>query len=192
MGRVFGGVRAPSTLGTFLRAFTFGHVRQLDAVASRLVANLARHVPLLPGAGEVAYLDVDDTVRETHGYAKQGVGWGYSKVKGLNALIATVSTPTSAPVIVATRLRKGSTNSARGAGRFLANALVTARAAGAGGRNRQGLVLLRADSALFTPLDPPHPRGRRDRSPALRAGTADAPGVRQPRRLSEAAPPRVR
>ena len=145
MGRVFGGVRAPSTLGTFLRAFTFGHVRQLDAVASRLVANLARHVPLLPGAGEVAYLDVDDTVRETHGYAKQGVGWGYSKVKGLNALIATVSTPTSAPVIVATRLRKGSTNSARGAARLVADALVTARAAGA-----TGLVIARFDSAFYT------------------------------------------
>src|SRR5665213_2375072 len=50
MGRLFTGVRAPSTLGTFLRTFTFGHVRQLDAVASRLLINLAAHAPLLPGA----------------------------------------------------------------------------------------------------------------------------------------------
>jgi hypothetical protein len=192
MRRSFDGIRAPSTFGTFLRSFTFGHLRQLDSVAASFQVRLARATPLLPGADAVAVVDIDDTVRETHGYAKQGVGFGYSGVKGLNALVATVSTPLAAPAICGTRLRKGSTNSARGAGRFLANALVTARAAGAGGRNRQGLVLLRADSALFTPLDPPHPRGRRDRSPALRAGTADAPGVRQPRRLSEAAPPRVR
>ena len=54
MRRLFTGTRAPSTLGTFLRAFTFGHVRQLDAVASRLLVNLAREAPLLPGAAELA------------------------------------------------------------------------------------------------------------------------------------------
>ncbi len=88
-------------------------------------------------------------MRDVHGYAKQGVGFGYSGVKGLNALLATVSTPTSAPVIAATRLRKGSVNSARGAARLVTDALVTARAAGAGGRDGTGLVLLRADSAFF-------------------------------------------
>jgi hypothetical protein len=119
MGRLFTGARAPSTLGTFLRSFTFGHVRQLDAVASRLLINLAGQAPLLPGAGELAYLDVDDTVRQTYGYAKQGAGRGYTGVKGLNALLAIVSTPQSAPVIAAARLRKGSTNSARGAARFV-------------------------------------------------------------------------
>ncbi len=87
-------------------------------------------------------------MRDVHGYAKQGVGFGYSGVKGLNALLATVSTPTSAPVIAATRLRKGSVNSARGAARLVTDALVTARA-GAGGRDGTGLVLLRADSAFF-------------------------------------------
>jgi hypothetical protein len=71
MNRLFTGVRAPSTLGTFLRAFTFGHVRQLDAVAARLLADLAARTPLLPGADRVAYVDIDDTVRQTHGYAKQ-------------------------------------------------------------------------------------------------------------------------
>ncbi len=150
MGRLFTGVRAPSTLGTFLRSFTFGHVRQLDSVASAFLARLAAASPLLPEIGTVAYVDVDDTVREVHGYAKQGVGFGYSGVKGLNALIGTVSTPSAAPVIAATRLRKGSVNSARGAARLIADALVTARAVGAGGPDGRGLVLLRADSAFFT------------------------------------------
>jgi len=65
MRRLFSGIRAPSTLGTFLRAFTFGHVRQLDAAAARLLPALARWAPLLPGADQIAYLDIDDTVRET-------------------------------------------------------------------------------------------------------------------------------
>jgi hypothetical protein len=145
MGRLFAGVRAPSTLGTFLRSFTFGHVRQLDSVAAALVTNLASHTPLLPGADQIAYLDVDDTVRETHGYAKQGAGYGYTGVNGLNALIATVSTPLAAPVIAATRLRRGSTNSARGAARLVADALAVARRAGA-----TGLLVVRADSAFYT------------------------------------------
>jgi hypothetical protein len=144
MGRLFTGVVAPSTLGSFLRAFAFGHVRQLDAVAARLVADLAARTPLLPDAGVVAHLDVDDTVRATYGYAKQGAGYGYSGVKGLNALLATLSTPTGAPVIVATRLRKGPANSARGAARLLADALRTSRASGA-----TGLLVVRADSAFY-------------------------------------------
>jgi Transposase DDE domain group 1 len=144
MGRLFDGVRAPSTLGTFLRTFTFGHVRQLDAVASRLLVNVAGQVPLLAGVGDLTYVDVDDTVRQTYGYAKQGAGRGYTGVKGLNALLATVSTPTSAPVIAAVRLRQGSTNSAKGAARFVADALITTRKAGA-----SGVVVLRADSAYY-------------------------------------------
>jgi len=137
-------VRAPSTIGTFLRSFTFGHVRQLDAVASRLLIELAGQAPLLPGAGELGYVDIDDTVRQTYGYAKQGAGRGYTGVKGLNALLAIVSTPISAPVIAAARLRKGSTNSARGAARFVTDALITAKAAGA-----IGVRVLRADSAYY-------------------------------------------
>jgi hypothetical protein len=70
MSRLFTGRYAPSTLGSFLRAFAFGHVRQLDAVAARLIANLAAHAPLLPDAAQIAYLDVDDTIRATYGYAK--------------------------------------------------------------------------------------------------------------------------
>jgi len=144
MSRLFTGTRAPSTLGTFLRAFTFGHVRQLDAVASDFLTALAGHAPLLPGIGEFAFLDIDDTVKATHGYQKQGAGYGYTGVKGLNALIATVSTPLCAPVIVATRLRKGSTNSTRGAARLVSDALTTARACGA-----SGIVVVRADSAYY-------------------------------------------
>jgi Transposase DDE domain group 1 len=144
MGRLFAGGYAPSTLGSFLRRFRFGHVRQLDAVAARLVANLAAHTPLLPDAGQIAYLDVDDTVRATYGYAKQGAGYGYTGVKGLNALLAALSTPAAAPVIVASRLRKGSTNSTRGAARLVADAIKTSRACGA-----SGLLVVRADSAFY-------------------------------------------
>src|SRR3954471_12719566 len=134
MGRLFTEVRAPTTLGTGLRGFTFGHVRQLDAVASRLLIALAGRTPLLAGADQVAYLDIDDTMRETYGYAKQGVGYGYTKVKGLNALLAIVSTPIAAPVIAGTRVRKGSTNSARGAARLVTDALVTGGGPGGTGR----------------------------------------------------------
>jgi hypothetical protein len=93
MDRLFTGIRAPSTLGTFLRSFTFGHVRQLDSVAAAFLTGLAAATPLLAGADQVTFVDLDDTMRETHGYAKQGVGYGYNKVKGLNALLATISTP---------------------------------------------------------------------------------------------------
>jgi hypothetical protein len=144
MSRLVAGVRAPSTLGTFLRCFTFGHVRQLDAAAAGLLARLAAATPVLPDADKVVLVDIDDTVRQTYGYAKQGAGRGYTGIKGLNALLAVVSTPLSAPLIVATRLRKGGTNSARGAAKLLADALATVRRCGAA-----GLLLVRADSAYY-------------------------------------------
>ena len=145
MDRVFAGSRAPTTLGTHLRGYTFGHVRQLDAVGSRVLANLAGIVPgLLAGADQVAYLDVDDTIRATHGYAKEGVGYGYTGLKGLNVQVATLSTPTAAPVLAATRLRKGNAASAHGAARLIADALATARRAGA-----TGTLTVRADSAYY-------------------------------------------
>ena len=77
------GVRAPSTLGTFLRLFTFGHVRQLDAVAAGLLARLARRCRYCPAPSKFVLVDIDDTVRQTYGYAKQGAGRGYTGVKGL-------------------------------------------------------------------------------------------------------------
>lgn len=145
MDRAFTARRAPTTLGTHLRGYTFGHVRQLDAVASRLLAALVRRVPgLLAGGEEVAYLDIDDTIRATHGYAKQGAGYGYSGVKGLNAQLATLSTLQAAPVLAGIRLRKGSSASAHGAAHLIGEALATARRAGC-----TGLLTVRADSAYY-------------------------------------------
>jgi hypothetical protein len=143
-GRVFTGLRAATTLGTHLRGYRFGHVRQLDAVAARLLGNLARVSPILTGADQLVYVDVDDTVRETHGYRKQGAAYGYSRVKGLNAQVAIVSTPLAAPVIAATRLRKGNIDSGHGAARLIGDSLATLRRA-----TRPGLVVVRADSAYF-------------------------------------------
>ena len=147
MDRLFAGVRAPSTLGTFLRSFTHGHVQQLDKIGGGLLSGLAARVPgLLAGGGAegIAFLDVDDTVREVHGYAKQGAAFGYTGARGLNVQLATISTPTAAPVIARARLRKGNTASATGCGRLLAQAITTARAAGVTGR-----ILARADSAYY-------------------------------------------
>ena len=144
MGRVFSGARAATTLGTHLRGYRFGHVRQLDAVAARLLVRLAQASPILAGAEQVVYVDVDDTIRETHGYRKQGAAYGYSRVKGLNAQLAIVSTPLAAPVIAATRLRKGNIDSGHGAARLIGDTLATLRRA-----TTPGLVIVRADSAYF-------------------------------------------
>src|SRR5215210_1326404 len=148
MGRVFTGAYAPSTLGSFLRAFTFGHVRQLDAVASRFLVKLAEHSDLLGGRTDTGpvLLDLDDTIVEVHGYAKQGATFGYSGVRGLSALLATVCTETVAPVIAGQRLRKGSAGSARGAARLATDALALIRRTQLAGRP----VLLRADSAFYS------------------------------------------
>ena len=151
MGRVFTGIRAPSTLGTFLRAFTHGHVQQLDRAGAGLLGGLAARVPALlgntssegPGRSWV-FLDVDDTVREVHGYAKQATAFGYTGVRGLNIALATISSPSSAPVIARARLRRGNTASATGVGRLLAQAISTARTAGVGAP-----ILARADSAYY-------------------------------------------
>lgn len=78
MKTLFGGVYAPSTLGSFLRSFTFGHVRQLDAVASRVLGGLAAVAPLLGEPGRAVFVDVDDTVIEVHGHQKQAAGLGVS------------------------------------------------------------------------------------------------------------------
>src|SRR6187397_808589 len=75
MGTIFDHPYAPSTLGSFLREFTFGHVRQLDAVADRLVTGLHGRTPVLAGINGPVLVDLDDTVIEVHGYAKQGSGY---------------------------------------------------------------------------------------------------------------------
>lgn len=147
MGRVFTRAYAPSTLGSFLRAFTFGHVRQLDAVASRFLTRLGKQTPLLGSSPladtEHVLVDVDDTIVEVHGYTKQGAGFGYTGVRGLNALLATATTAGSAPVVVAQRLRKGSCGSPRGAKRLVTDALKTTRALS------RARPLVRADSAFY-------------------------------------------
>jgi Transposase DDE domain group 1 len=147
MGRLFGGIRAPSTLGTYLRKFTHGHVQQLDAVSSRLLAGLAARTPgLLAGADTngIAFLDVDDSIREVHGHAKQAAAYGYTGVRGLNFQIAALSTPITAPVIAAARLRRGNVASHKGSGRLLTQAVTTGRRAGVSGQ-----IMARADSAHF-------------------------------------------
>jgi len=108
MGRLFTGIYARSTLGSFPRAFAFGHIRQLDAVASRFLLALAKLTDLFadtsdpsdldPGqAGGYAWVDVDDTVVEVHGHAKQGAGFGYNRIRGRNAFLATLTTPGPGP-----------------------------------------------------------------------------------------------
>lgn len=148
MPRLFDDIRAPSTYGTYLRTFTHGHVQQLDAAGSRLLAGLTSRVPgLIRGGSDpdgIAYLDLDDTIREVHGYAKQAAAYGYSKVFGLNAMVAVVSTPLTAPVIVASALRRGNTASGKGSARMLTRAAATARQAGVSGR-----LMGRADSAFY-------------------------------------------
>jgi len=147
MGRLFDRTYAPSTLGSFLREFTFGHVRQLDAVASRVLQNLVAETSLLQVRdGERVMVDLDDTIVEVHGHKKQGASFGYSGVRGLNALIATASTSASAPVIIGQRLRRGKTGSSKGAARIVGDALATLRRTDITGGVRP---LLRADSAFY-------------------------------------------
>ena len=147
MGKVFTSAYAPSTLGSFLRSFTFGHVRQLDAVSARFLSGLAATTPVVAGIDDQVMVDIDDTIIEVHGYGKQGSGYGYSGVRGLNAILATLTTKTGAPVIVAQRLRKGSCGSPRGAKRLVTDALATVRKLRTGPGAPK--VLLRADSAFY-------------------------------------------
>jgi hypothetical protein len=151
MPALFGGIRAPSTLGSFLRAFTWGNVLQLGKAGRLLPAGLARRAPLLPGRETLAFIDIDSQQKRVYGHKKQGAAFGHAKiggksllVRGLNALAATVSTPLGAPVIAATRLRGGNAASSRGAASFAAEAVRTARAAGC-----SGIVVVRAGSAFY-------------------------------------------
>ncbi|MGH3095806.1 MAG: IS1380 family transposase, partial [Streptosporangiales bacterium] len=115
-------------------------------VHRQLLAALAAHAPLLPGAGQVAFVDVDPTHRRVYGHAKQGAQVG--RLKGqrtLHPILATISTPVARPVIAAARLRKGKAADVRGAASFVAEALATAVQAGA-----TGIRIVRADSKFYT------------------------------------------
>ncbi|MEU1599906.1 IS1380 family transposase [Streptomyces sp. NPDC005708] len=145
MPLLFAGIRAPSTLGTFLRAFTHGHALQLHAVHRQFLAALAAHTPLLPGAGEKAFIDVDSTHKRVYGRTKQGAEYGRFKgIRTLHPLLATICTPTSRPVIATVRMRRGKAADSRGAPKLVSEALATAREAGC-----TGLRILRADSQFY-------------------------------------------
>jgi len=133
-------VMAPSTIGTFLRSFTFGFVRQLDAVAARLLAN-AWATGAGPGKSDMV-IDLDSTICEVHGHTKQGAGYGYTKCLGYHPLVATRA---GTGEILFSRMRKGSAGSARGINRFideLAGVLRRAKATGA--------KCVRADSGFWS------------------------------------------
>jgi hypothetical protein len=150
MSTLFGGVRAPSTLGSHLRCYTWGNVLQLEKAGREFLAELAGRAPLLPGAGTLAFIDVDSMQKRVYGHKKQGAKFGHTKIqgkslliRGLNALAATISTPLSAPVIAATRLRGGNAASARGAASLAVRAIGTARDCGC-----TGTIIVRMDSAF--------------------------------------------
>jgi Transposase DDE domain group 1 len=149
MKTLFDGVYAPSTVGTLLREFTFGHARQLESVLREHLVALCGRVDLLPGADQRVFIDIDSLLRPVYGHAKQGASYGHTKIagkqilrKGLSPLATTISTAHCAPVIAGMRLRAGKTGSGKGAGRMVAQAIGTARAAGVSGQ-----ILVRGDSA---------------------------------------------
>jgi hypothetical protein len=138
-GLVLGhGVMAPSTLGTFLRAFSFGHVRQLDRVLD-LSLQRAWAAGAGPG-GERLVIDIDSFVGEVHGYQKQGAGYGYTKKLGYHPLLATRA---GSVEVLHIRNRKGQANTQRGNPRFVSELLARVRRAGA-----SGTILVRADSGF--------------------------------------------
>ncbi len=131
-------VMAPSTLGTFLRAFTFGHIRQLDAVIAETIRRA-----WAPGAGPGAdrmVIDLDSTVCEVHGKLKQGAAYGYTHVLGYHPLVAVWS---KTGEILHARLRKGS--SQRGHKRFVSELIARVRRAGAAGP-----LVVRADAGFWS------------------------------------------
>jgi Transposase DDE domain group 1 len=184
MPALFGGVYAPSTLGEFLRAFSHGHVRQLQSASREFLVQLSARTPLVPGAGAVTFVDVDSLLRRVYGKKKQGAAFGHAKVggyqlllRGLNPLVATISTPDAAPVIAATRLRAGNAGSARGAGSLIAEAISTATAVLAAGGTTTDTMIVRADSAFY---------GRKVIAACQRAGVRFSVTVRMDNKIRRA------
>jgi DDE family transposase len=138
--RLLGGwVAAPSTLGTFLRAFTFGHVRQLDALLGQALERAWR-AGAGPGDGRLV-IDVDSFVGEVCGRLKQGAAYGYTKLFGYHPILATRADTRETLHI---RLRKGSANTQKGMLRFTDELIARVTRAGA-----SGVKLLRADSGFW-------------------------------------------
>jgi len=140
-GRVLGHrVMAPSTLGTFLRAFSFGHVRQLDAVISESLRR-AWALGCGPGAARLV-LDVDSTICQVYGKAKSGAAYGYTKVLGYHPIVAVRA---GTGEVLHARMRKGSANTSRGAKRFVEELIARVRRAGATGE-----ITVRFDSGFWS------------------------------------------
>jgi hypothetical protein len=133
-------VMAPSTCGTFLRSFTFGHVRQLDAW-SEVALTAAWAAGAGPGVAAMT-IDIDSTICETHGYAKQAATFGYTRRRGYHPLVATRA---ETGEVLHIRFRKGSANTGRGAQRFVRELIGRVRRAGA-----MGPLFLRADSGFWS------------------------------------------
>lgn len=131
---------APSTLGTFLRSFSWAHARQLDTVAACLLAR-AWTAGAGPGDNELI-IDVDSTITEVYGTAKQGARYGYTKVLGYHPLLAAAA---GTGDVLGVRARGGNAHTARGAASFLTEVFNRARAAGA-----SGPLSLRADSGFYS------------------------------------------
>src|SRR6185312_2301690 len=87
MKTLFGGVYAPSTIGTLLREFTFGHARQLESVLGAHLVALRAHVDLLPGLDQRAFVDIDSLLRPVYGHTKQGASYGHTKIAGKQVLL---------------------------------------------------------------------------------------------------------
>ncbi len=128
-------VMAPSTIGSFLRSFTFGHIRQLDAVLSRTLAR-AWAAGAGPGDGPLI-VDLDSTICEVHGKQKQAAGYGYTKRLGYLPLLATRA---GTGEVLFARMRRGSANTARGVARFVDELVANLHRAGAPGSMRFGPI----------------------------------------------------
>lgn len=133
-------VMAPSTLGTFLRAFTFGHVRQLEAVVGKAIER-AWALGAGPGGGRLV-IDVDSTICEVEGKQKQGAAFGYTTVLGYHPILASRA---DTGEVLHARMRKGSANTARGARRFIDELVARVRRAGAVGE-----IVMRLDSGFWS------------------------------------------
>jgi Transposase DDE domain group 1 len=133
-------VMAPSTLGTFLRSFTFGHVRQLEAVIGKALER-AWVFGAGPGAQPLV-IDIDSTICEVDGKHKHGAGYGYTKVLGYHPLLATRA---DTGEVLHARMRKGAANTQRGARRFIDELVARVRRAGA-----TGTLTVRVDSGFWS------------------------------------------
>jgi hypothetical protein len=136
-------VMAPSTLGTFLRSFTFGHVRQLDSLSEQMLTQ-AWDFGAGPGDDPMT-IDIDSTIQQVYGKQKQGAAYGYTGVLGEHPLVATRA---DTGEVLHLRQRKGSAGSGRGAPRFVRETIGRVRRAGATGQ-----LTLRADSGFHSNLE---------------------------------------